>query len=121
MQVDDYADRRPARGESPIEVESATRSTGGTLDWWIKERQEWWDRVAVKTVVNDAIRGNARHTWNAEEDIAESQVHLLLACRCDKSLDQRRRRAGEGQVPLARSHRRRRVRAPRMLDWSRWS
>jgi hypothetical protein len=39
------------------------------------------------------------HTWNAEEDIAESQVHLLLACRFDKSVDQRRRRAGEGQVP----------------------
>ena len=78
-------------------MESATRSTGGTLDWWVKERQEWWDRVAVKTVVNDAIRGNACHTWNAEEDIAESQVHLLLACRCDKSLDQRRRRAGEAR------------------------
>ena len=52
-------------------MESATRSTGGRLDWWVKERQEWWDRVAVKTVVNDAIRGNACHTWNAEEDIAE--------------------------------------------------
>jgi hypothetical protein len=104
-----------------MEVESATRSTGGTLDWWVKARQEWWDRVAVKTVVNDAIRGNACHTWNAEEDIAESQVHLLLACRCDKSVDHRRRRAGKGQVPLARSHRRRRGRAPRRLDWSRWS
>ena len=42
---------------------------------------------AVKTVVNDAIRGNACHTWHAEEEIAESQVHLLLACRCDKSVD----------------------------------
>jgi hypothetical protein len=30
---------------------------------------------------NDAIRENACHTWHAEEDIAESQVHLLLACR----------------------------------------
>ena len=23
----------------PIEVESATWSTGGTLDWWLKEQQ----------------------------------------------------------------------------------
>jgi hypothetical protein len=38
----------------------------------VKERQEWWDRVAVKTVVNDAIRGNGCQTWNAEEDIAKS-------------------------------------------------
>jgi hypothetical protein len=121
MQVDDYADADRREVNPPIEVESATRSTGGTIDWWVKERQEWWDRVAVKTVVNDAIRGNACYTWHAEEDIAESQVDLLLACRCDRSVDQRRRRAGGGQVPLARSHRRRRGRAPRRLDWSRWS
>jgi hypothetical protein len=49
----------------------------------------WWIGYAVKTVVNDAIPGNACHTWHAEEDIAESQVHLLLACRCDKSVDRR--------------------------------
>jgi hypothetical protein len=29
----------------PIEVQSATWSTGGTLDWWVKERQQWWGRV----------------------------------------------------------------------------
>jgi hypothetical protein len=29
----------------PIEVESAKWSTGGTLDWWVKERREWWGRV----------------------------------------------------------------------------
>ena len=29
----------------PIEVESATWSAGGTLDWWVKERQEWLRRV----------------------------------------------------------------------------
>jgi hypothetical protein len=62
MQVDDYADADRREVNPPIEVESATWSTGGTLDWWVKERQEWWDRVAVKTVVNDAIRGNDRVT-----------------------------------------------------------
>jgi len=30
---------------------------------------------AVKTAVNDIVRGNACHTWHAEEDIAEVQVH----------------------------------------------
>jgi hypothetical protein len=37
------ADRREV--DPPIEVESATWSPGGTLDWWVKERQEWWGRV----------------------------------------------------------------------------
>jgi hypothetical protein len=45
MQVDDYADADRREVNPPIEVESATRSTGGTIDWWVKERQEWWDRV----------------------------------------------------------------------------
>jgi hypothetical protein len=36
-------DRR--RVEPPIGVESATWSAGGTLDWWVKERQVWWGRV----------------------------------------------------------------------------
>jgi hypothetical protein len=100
MQVDDYADADGREVNPPLEVESATRSTGGTLDWWVRERQEWWDRVAVKTVVNDAIRGNDRVTRGTlRRTSAESQVHLLLACRFDKSVDQRRRRAGEGQVP----------------------
>jgi hypothetical protein len=29
----------------PIQVESATWSPGGTLDWWVKERQDWWGRA----------------------------------------------------------------------------
>ena len=29
----------------PIEVESASWSAGGTLDWWVKERQQWLGRV----------------------------------------------------------------------------
>jgi hypothetical protein len=28
-----------------IQVETATWSAGGQLDWWVKERQEWWGRV----------------------------------------------------------------------------
>ena len=29
----------------PIEVESATWVAAGTLDWWVKERQQWLGRV----------------------------------------------------------------------------
>jgi hypothetical protein len=36
-------DRRKV--DPPIEVESATWSPGGTLDWWVKERQQWLGRV----------------------------------------------------------------------------
>ena len=45
MQVDDYAEEDRREVNPPIEVESATWSPGGTLDWWVKERQEWWGRV----------------------------------------------------------------------------
>jgi hypothetical protein len=37
------ADRREVN--PPIEVESATWSAGGTLDWWVKDRLEWLGRV----------------------------------------------------------------------------
>jgi hypothetical protein len=37
------ADRRQV--DPPVAVESATWSTGGQLDWWVKERQKWLGRV----------------------------------------------------------------------------
>jgi len=37
------ADRREVN--PPVEVESATWTHGGTLDWWVKERREWFGRV----------------------------------------------------------------------------
>jgi hypothetical protein len=37
------ADRREV--DSPIQVETATWSKAGQLDWWVKERREWWGRV----------------------------------------------------------------------------
>jgi hypothetical protein len=37
------ADRREV--DPPVQVEAATWSPGGSLDWWVKERQEWWGRV----------------------------------------------------------------------------
>jgi hypothetical protein len=36
-------DRREV--DPPIPVEAATWSDGGTLDWWVKDRMEWFGRV----------------------------------------------------------------------------
>jgi hypothetical protein len=44
------ADRREL--DPPIEVQAATWSPGGQLDWWVKDRQEWWGRCGAKTAVN---------------------------------------------------------------------
>jgi hypothetical protein len=37
------ADRRDV--DPPIQGETATWSKAGQLDWWVKERREWWSRV----------------------------------------------------------------------------
>jgi hypothetical protein len=42
----DLLDRREV--DPPIEVESATWSAGGQLDWWVKERQQWLGCVRGK-------------------------------------------------------------------------
>ena len=31
--------------DPPIQVEMATWSKAGRLDWWVKDRQEWFGRV----------------------------------------------------------------------------
>jgi hypothetical protein len=37
------ADRRAV--DPPLQVDAATWSKAGQLDWWVKERQEWLCRV----------------------------------------------------------------------------
>jgi hypothetical protein len=44
------ADRREVN--PPMPVETATWSAGGTLDWWVKERREWFGRGRGKTNVS---------------------------------------------------------------------
>jgi hypothetical protein len=39
----DPEDRREV--DPPLEVEAATWSHSGQLDWWVKERQQWFGRV----------------------------------------------------------------------------
>jgi hypothetical protein len=49
MRFDDLERRSPEDRREvnpPIDVESATWSAAGTLDWWVKERREWY---AVRT------------------------------------------------------------------------
>jgi hypothetical protein len=40
MQVDDYAEADRREVNPPVEVKAATWLPGGTLDWWVKERQQ---------------------------------------------------------------------------------
>jgi hypothetical protein len=52
------ADRRVV--DPPIQVEIATWSNTGQLDWWVKDRQEWFGRV----------RGaNGRQRWIKAADL----------------------------------------------------
>jgi hypothetical protein len=53
------ADRREV--DPAIQVEAATWSKAGQLDWWVRERREWWGRV----------RGaNGRQRWIRAVDAA---------------------------------------------------
>jgi hypothetical protein len=66
------ADRREV--DPPIQVERATWSKAGQLDWWVKERQEWWSRV----------RGaNGRQQWIRAVDLrpASRLLYAVIARR----------------------------------------
>jgi hypothetical protein len=39
----DETDRREV--DPAVEVQIASRTAAGQLDWWVKERREWWGRV----------------------------------------------------------------------------
>ena len=43
LQQRDAADRKAV--DPPIEVQTATWMKAGQLDWWVKERLEWFGRV----------------------------------------------------------------------------
>jgi hypothetical protein len=63
-----YGQRDQAdRGEvsPPIEVESATWSAAGDLDYLVKERQEWWGRVRLQTDI----------TGGSELDLRAAKEH----------------------------------------------
>lgn len=48
VMFDQYGDRDPNERrevQPPVPVESATWSTAGELDYWVRECFEWWGRV----------------------------------------------------------------------------
>jgi hypothetical protein len=49
----------------PIEVGSATWSAAGTLDYWVKERHEWWGRVCGS---------DGRQSWIRATDLRRSSA-----------------------------------------------
>ena len=54
-------ERREVR--PPLEVETATWATAGSLDYWVRERSEWWGRV----------RGpDGRQMWIKASDLRRS-------------------------------------------------
>jgi hypothetical protein len=60
------ADRREV--DPPIQVDAATWSPGGTLDWWVKEhrpRMEWWGRVRGR---------DGRRRWVRAADIRRAET-----------------------------------------------
>jgi hypothetical protein len=60
MQLDDYAEADRREVNPPIEVQSATWSAAGQLDYWVKERHVWLGRV----------RGpNGRQQWIKAADL----------------------------------------------------
>ena len=56
------ADRREV--DPPVAVESATWSAGGTLDWWVKDRREWFVRARRKV---------GRQRWIKAVDLRRAQ------------------------------------------------
>jgi hypothetical protein len=45
LDPDRYSDVDPREVNPPIQVEMATWSNVGQLDWWVKERGKWMGRV----------------------------------------------------------------------------
>src|SRR5215211_5647603 len=69
------ADRRAV--DPPVEVQVATWSAAGTLDWWVRERREWFGRV----------RGpNGRQRWIKAADLRPAARIEAMTCQCLSSL-----------------------------------
>ena len=72
------ADRREV--DPPIQVETATWSKAGQLDWWVKERQEWLGRVRgadgrqrwIRAMLIFDRRAAHRHTLPPESSDSEA-------------------------------------------------
>jgi hypothetical protein len=71
LQLIPEADRRAV--DPPIEVEAASWSAGGQLDWWIKERQSR-DAVRRSSVISmGALRSSAQQRHDNAERSADRE------------------------------------------------
>ena len=71
LQLIPEADRRAV--DPPIEVEAASWSAGGQLDWWTKERQTQ-DAVRRSSVIRmRALRSNAQQRHDNAERPADRE------------------------------------------------
>jgi hypothetical protein len=83
MQVDDYADADRREVNPPMEVESATQSTGGTIDWWVKERQRGGSGTRSRrssttlSLGTRAIRGTLRRTSRRARSTSYQRVAVI--------------------------------------------
>jgi hypothetical protein len=56
------ADRREE--DPPVEVQVATWSAAGQLDWWVRERREWFGRVRA---------ADGKQRWINAADLRQAQ------------------------------------------------
>ena len=71
LQVIPEADRRAV--DPPIEVEAASWSAGGQLDWWTKERQTQ-DAVRRSSVISmGVLRSSAQQRHDTAEPPADRE------------------------------------------------
>jgi hypothetical protein len=66
----------------PIEVETATWSQAGQLDWWVKERHEWWGVVANSRAARDITQDSLGNGW------IKIIIHVLLRYEEGETNDQ---------------------------------
>jgi hypothetical protein len=59
-QMHQLAEANRREVDPPIQVEAATRAKAGQLDWWVKERQEWW---------GSGTRQDGRQRWIRAVDL----------------------------------------------------
>jgi len=74
------ADRREV--DPPIQVETARWSTAGQLDWWVKERREWWGAYAVQTAVKGGSELLIFGPKRAERELSLSFVVRRAFTQC---------------------------------------
>jgi hypothetical protein len=66
---------------------------GGTLDWWVKERREWWVAYVAETVGSDGLellifvpRATQRYDWLATCALLAKDAEFWCGLRSDQQV-----------------------------------